>query len=50
VRGLALSRPTVIADLPHQSHVPALDPPFWAGPLSTGLSVPRPRSPQSPGW
>jgi glycosyltransferase involved in cell wall biosynthesis len=29
VRGLALGRPTVIVDLPHQTHVPALDPRTW---------------------
>ncbi len=29
VRSLALSRATVIIDLPHQSHVPALDPRTW---------------------
>lgn len=29
VRSLALARPTVIVDLPHQSHVPSLDPRTW---------------------
>jgi glycosyltransferase involved in cell wall biosynthesis len=29
LRGLALGRPTVIIDLPHQTHVPALDPRTW---------------------
>jgi glycosyltransferase involved in cell wall biosynthesis len=29
LRSLALGRPTVIIDLPHQTHVPALDPRTW---------------------
>jgi glycosyltransferase involved in cell wall biosynthesis len=32
VRALALARPTVIMDLPHQTHLPTLDPRTWRRP------------------